>query len=176
MAPRFARSFFLASALAAGLAGCGGGGGSPGNTGGGGGGSTDGGGGSTPRSLAQYIGTWRFCQADTTSSIADVITLTAGAGSTVLNFSEAQSSYTSTDCSGTATGPATVVNSGSLTSAGTKTIGGETADKVDVTFTAGGSGTDLLIIRSDSKLYTGNTVADADGYPAGIDTTGYTRQ
>lgn len=161
------------------LAACGGGGGNPGTTTGSGSGSGSGSGGVTTGASAveKYLGTWSMCtqvSIGDARSVRDRLTF-AKSSETTMTVAATSTFFTSVDCSGGAGQTATINSTVAL--AGTKTINGETVDKVDVT-NSGGTSKDVLRIRTDGKLYTGNPGggSDADGYPIALDPVGLTRE
>lgn len=176
----------LATGLVATLAACGGGGGSPGTpTGGsisgGGGGSGGGGSGGSGGGTAvtdKYIGTWVRCL-DTGSGTSERETLGLNkTGDTTMVFNDVQVAFNNATCTGTGSSQATT--NGTVLFTGTKTINGEAVDEVNITPTNGPMQKDVLVVRTDRKLYEGVTdktaVLDANGYPSTIDPNGFAPQ
>jgi hypothetical protein len=168
----------LAALVAALLAACGGGGGSPGTTTGG---SVDGGGSTPPPPgtavVDKYIGTWVACApADTGGFERDTLALNKS-GATTMVFSETRFNFPSPDCTGNGTQVGGTVT-GSFLFVGTKTISGQTVDKIDITTTGSGTLTrQVIVIASDAKLHFGLTSpVDASGYPDTLDSVGWVRQ
>ena len=168
--------------LAALLAACGGGGGNPGTTNGtsGGGGSGSGGnggnGGVTPgaSTVEKYLGTWVQCtQISATDSVLDRLVF-AKSSETSMSASVTSTFFATVTCSGPA--GQTLTTNSTVTLAGTKTINGETADRINVTNSSGAT-KDVLMVRNDGKLYTGSTTGgvDGDGYPTTIEPAGFTK-
>lgn len=175
------------------LAACGGGGGDAsttsigGGTGGtgtttttgGGGGTTTTTGGTTTTSAVvdKYIGTWVSCKATSASSSEQETLVLQKASDTTVNTSSSVKSFPTTNCSGTGTAQPT--DSGTATWVGTKLVGSETVDEINI---VQGTTTikQIVLIRSDGKLYSGVEAVsggpvDANGYPTTLETTGSTK-
>lgn len=131
---------------------------------------------STASAVDKYVGTWSGCFAEGSGSQRETITITKSSDA-VASYSFSGSGYASADCSGAATSSDS--GSGTATMVGTKTIGSETVDKVDM---AEGSLSEKQVLAIvGSKLVSGVTAADggtvdADGYPNTLDTDGLTKQ
>lgn len=179
----------LAIGLVTMLAACGGGGGSPGTpgggsiSGGGGGGSSGGGGsggsgGTSTAVVDKYVGTWMRCLA-TGNATSERETLALNkTGDTTMVYSHVQVTFNNTTCTGTGVSQAST--NGTVLFTGTKTINGETVDEVNITPSNSSVQKEVLVVRTDRKLYEGvvdNTaVLDANGYPSTIDPNGFAPQ
>lgn len=176
----------LAACLLASLAACGGGGGSPGTpggstgSGGGTGGGVDGSGGSgsTP-SVDQYVATWVRC-VPTGSATSERETLALNKTSdTAMVYSDVVLTFNNANCAGNSASQSNT--NGTVLFTGTKVIGTDTVDEVEITPT--GSTTtqkEVLVVRADLHLYEGvvdaNAVLDANGYPSTLDPNGFASQ
>jgi hypothetical protein len=150
------------------LTACGGG---DGNAGGSAGGSVT----SPSAAVDNYAGTWVECVAGGTGgSEKNSMTFTK-TGDTTMSLAISSRSFGTANCTG-AEGP-TLTDSGSVTFNGTKVIGSETVDRIDVVQSTG-SFKQVLVIRADGRLYSGNLSAgtDGQGYPNALDPGGLTRQ
>jgi hypothetical protein len=127
--------------------------------------------------LEKYVGTWRNCAPVGADSELDTITITR-TGETTANFSSTLTTHTGAGCTGTAT--ASGAESGSITWSGTKTIGTETVDKIDILMGTK-SEKQVAAVRADGTFHTGIPVGetgsnpDAQGYPGALDANGYTK-
>lgn len=132
----------------------------------------------TAGSLANYVGTWRACWAFEGNSVNEVLTIIR-TGDTTGNFTTTMTAHTGAGCTGGAV--ATESGSGSVTWKGTKTVGSETVDKLEIVMGAQ-SEKQIAVIRADGKFYSGIAVGepgsnpDAEGYPSALETLGYTKQ
>jgi hypothetical protein len=173
------------------LAACGGGGdasttstgggtGTTTTTGGGAGGTTTtttGGTTTTSAVVDKYIGTWVSCKATGASSSEQETLVLQKASDTTVNTSSSVKSFPNTTCSGT--GTAAPTDSGTATWVGTKLVGSETVDEINI---VQGAITikQIVVIRSDGKLYSGVEASsggsvDANGYPTTLEATGSTK-
>jgi hypothetical protein len=147
-----------------------------------------GGGGTAANALASatgarmdaYAGTWDACFPDAGGGGSSAETLAIEkTGATTADFRLTAQRHASADCSGPASGSEN--DAGSLAIVGTKTISGESVDKVTVTEGGTVSNT-VLVIRASGKLHTGSDrnepgyTADAEGFPETLNAVGYTKR
>lgn len=131
---------------------------------------------STASAVDKYVGTWSGCFAGVGGSFKETITITKSSD-TVASYSFIGAEYASADCSGTSTGGDS--GSGTATMVGTKTIGSETVDKVDMVESSLSEKQVLAIVGAE--LVSGVAAADggtvdADGYPNTLNGDGLTKQ
>ena len=124
----------------------------------------------------KYIGTWVACAPADGGFERDTLALNKSGASTMV-FSETRFNFPSPDCTGNGTQVGDTAT-GSFLFVGTKTIGGQTVDKIDITTTGSGTRTrQVIVIASDAKLHFGLTSSvDANGYPDSLDSVGWVRQ
>jgi hypothetical protein len=125
-----------------------------------------GGGGDDTVDVAKYVGTWEGCITGASGSTRETLVVTkkdedtADVGVTLVV-------YSATGCSGTASGPTQRIVSFDF--GGTKSIGGETVDKVVVTDSAVKEKNVFQIKGSQFRFGPDNGPRDADGYPNTLD-------
>jgi hypothetical protein len=132
----------------------------------------------TAASLDRYVGTWRACWPAGANSETEVLTITRTSDTTG-NFTTTLTTHAGAGCTGAAVGAES--GAGSLTWKGTKTVGSETVDKLEIVMGTQ-SEKQIAVLRADGKFYSGIAVGepgsnpDAEGYPGAFETIGYTRQ
>ena len=125
----------------------------------------------------KYVGTWVACApGDAGGFERDTLALNKS-GATTMVFSETRFNFPSPDCTGNGTQVGGTVT-GSFSFVGTKTISGQTVDKIDITTTGSGTLTrQVIVIAADAQLHFGLTsTVDASGYPDALDSVGWVRQ
>jgi hypothetical protein len=135
-----------------------------------------GGGSSTPSTAIpsgdvadKYIGTWAVCVPDLVMQPAAskfIFTFTKTSATSV-SFLLKQETHNNSSCAGAA--PSTNTT-GTFKFAGTKAVGADVADKIDVVTTIpAGGGKDLGFV-SGNTMKLGDESSDANGYPNALDT------
>lgn len=125
-----------------------------------------GGGGDDKVDVAKYVGTWEGCTTGAAGSTRETIVVTkqdeetASAAVTLV-------SYTAVGCTGTANVPVQKIETFSFK--GTKTVAGETVDKVDVRDSAVVQKNVFLIKGTQFRFGPDNGPRDAAGYPDTLD-------
>ncbi|TWO70263.1 hypothetical protein FN976_14805 [Caenimonas sedimenti] len=167
------RTLFLATAIGV-LAGCGG--------------SDDDGGAATAptpspappaaTAIERYTGNWTVCNFDgPTASEFETLQVTRTSDTTA-SFTVDSKTYATSNCTGTVV--RSDASSGTISIVGTKAIGTETVDKVNVA--AGGSTEkQVFVVRGDGRFFTGiptdetGSNPDAEGYPSALDNQPFVR-
>ena len=124
----------------------------------------------------KYVGTWSQCFNEATGSARDTFTLSK-TGTFTASAPGTDTIYASPNCSGTATTKAT--SGTTVTFQGTKTLGTETVDKVDLI--QQGVFVKSVVVIKNGQLYVGRTFrdggsVDSEGYPTSLEPIPYTRQ
>lgn len=129
-------------------------------------------------SVDKYVGTWLLCEAEGAGSESESLVITKNSD-TAFGFVFTLRAHAGTSCAGE--GTTTEQGSGTGTLVGTKTIGSDTVDKIDITEGAGSEKIAAMIkdsrlvfsLDSDQAGYS----ADAEGYPNVMDEAGsYAKQ
>ena len=164
-------TLFSLVAMAATLAACGGGGG----------GDTAAPAAVLPAGAAdKFVGSWAHCDPVTgaTNGVLSAKTVFAytKTGATTLNVSVDGVGYKAANCAGTAFNNITGVATATVTLNGTKLIGTQTVERLDMvgksaTITAlNGNFKDIALVTATTMLFGASSAADANGYPTVIDT------
>jgi hypothetical protein len=126
----------------------------------------------------KYVGTWigPCVSVGASEWEREAFTITK-TGDTTFTFSSVNSIYASSSCSGTPTRSDSGTGTGTMR--GTKTIGTDTVDKIDIV--ENGTVHKEVVLIKDGKLYNGRAASeggsvDSEGYPATLETNGNTRQ
>jgi hypothetical protein len=133
----------------------------------------------TADAVDKYAGSWVACFPDAGAGSTRELLVISKTGAATGSFSIAATHFPGAGCTGTSSG--TDGEAGSLTIVGTKTVSGETVDKVN-TLEGGVSGKTILAVLPDGTLHTGRDRndpefrADAEGFPESLNPIGYTRQ
>ena len=126
---------------------------------------------------SRYVGTWAQCHSTgATTSARETIVITAPSATTVA-FTQTETTYASLNCAGAAA--ATTTSTGTGVFVGTKTVGADTVDKVNVTQRTTTNKQILLVTATTLKTGKGANdggVVDADGYPTTLETVSFTKQ
>ncbi|MBX3659684.1 MAG: hypothetical protein KF740_14730 [Ramlibacter sp.] len=127
----------------------------------------------------KYVGSWRGCNVlGTTEAYLETYTFVKQ-NDTTLTYSYASNGFTNNTCAGT--GTAQPGEQGTLLlDAGTKTVQGETADKVtfQITQPTPVTGKQIIAVTAANALRLGNnqSAKDAQGYPTAFRSTAYQKQ
>lgn len=128
--------------------------------------------------IDKYVGSWTACIPEANSRSSRENLTVAKTGDASGSFTVAATEYSGTNCTGA---PVRTENeAGSFTLIGTKTIGTETVDKVNIVV-GNIQQKQVFVVRADGRFHTGiptdepGSAADAEGYPGAIEATGFSR-
>lgn len=126
---------------------------------------------------SRYAGNWALCHSTgATTSTREAIAITATSATTVA-FTQSETLFASLNCAGAA--GATTTSTGTGVFVGTKTVGVDTVDKINVT--QGTTTNKQILLVTATTLKSGKApsdggVLDADGYPTTFETNAFTKQ
>ena len=119
---------------------------------------------------AKYAGTWGGCFSTAASSSRKETLVITAQGAETASFSFSEANYAEPTCAGAA--GTTSSDSGTITFAGTKTMGTDTVDQATIA-QAGGTQKQVMLVTGTSLMFgkqagDGGTL-DADGYPTSFE-------
>jgi hypothetical protein len=129
----------------------------------------------------KFVGSWAHCDPVTGAAngvlSAKTVFVYTKTGATTLNLSVDGAGYKAANCAGTAFNSITGVATAGVTLNGTKLIGTQTVERLDMvgksaTITAlNGNLKDIALVTATTMQFGASSVPDANGYPTVIDTT-----
>ena len=126
----------------------------------------------------KYVGTWSHCFTEGTGSARDTFTIVKTGTFTGSSTGTDTRYASSATCSGAATS-SKATSGNTITWRGTKTLGADTVDKIELV-EQGVLGKTVVVIKN-GLLFTGRDVRDggsldSEGYPTSLDPNSYSRQ